>query len=63
MSEQVRREIRCTMTFDGDTKRKHRYLVKSSEGIVGSIYIPRTMDPIPDVIILEKRGDDDNDDN
>jgi hypothetical protein len=46
------------MTYDGDTKRKHRFSVESSDGIVGSIYIPKSIDPIPDVIILEKRKDE-----
>ena len=58
MSDKDKKEIRCTMTYDGDTKRKHRFSVESSDGIVGSIYIPKSIDPIPDVIILEKRKDE-----
>jgi hypothetical protein len=60
MSEQEKKaDVRCTIRYDGEMKRKHRYLVESSEGIVGSIYIPKNLDPIPDVLILEKRKDED----
>ena len=54
MTEQGKKEIKCTFIYDGDTKRKHRFLIESAEGIVGSIYIPKSLDPIPDNIVLEK---------
>ncbi len=59
MIEQEKKEIRCSISYDKDTRRHHRYLVESVEGIVGSIYIPRDMDPIPNRIILEKRRGED----
>jgi len=54
MAKQGKKEIRCTISYDGDAKRKHHYQVQSAEGITGSIYVPWTMNPIPDVIMLEK---------
>jgi hypothetical protein len=55
MNEQDKKQIKCTFIYDGDTKRKHRLLVESAVGIVGSIYIPKSLNPIPDTIIIEKR--------
>ena len=62
MSTMDEKEIKCSISYDKDTRRHHRYLVKSPDGIVGSVYIPRDMDPIPDVIVLEKHRDDENGD-
>jgi len=62
MAKQCKKEATCTIQCVGDTKRKHRYQVQSAEGITGSIYVPRTMDPIPDVIVLEKHRDDEKGD-
>lgn len=58
MTQQDKKEARCTFVYDRDTKRTHRYQVKSSHGIVGSIYIPKSTDPIPDTLILEKHRDE-----
>jgi hypothetical protein len=62
MSEQNQKEVRCTFIYDKDTRRTHRFQIQSADGIAGSIYVPRGMDPIPDVIVLEKHRDDDNGD-
>ncbi|MGD0277307.1 MAG: hypothetical protein ABSB79_14845 [Syntrophales bacterium] len=51
MSE--RKESKGTFIFDGDTKRMHRFLVKSGDGIVGTLYVPKESEAIPEKITLE----------
>ena len=54
-SEGIKGEYR----YDKDSKRYHRFQVKTETGIVGTIYIPRESKPIPLKLILEYVSSDD----
>ena len=45
------KEIEGQFTFDGDTKRKHRFVVRVKE-ITGVLYVPKDCHCIPEKIIL-----------
>ena len=47
-------ETKGTFKYSGDSKRYHRYDLNVDEDIVGSLYVPRDIDKIPDRIVLEK---------
>lgn len=53
MSEQ--KESKGHFIFDGDTKRQHRFVIKSGDGITGLIYIPKDNEGIPERITLDKK--------
>ena len=46
-------EIKGTFVFERNSKTYHRFRIETDAGIVGSVYIPKDMDPIPAKIILE----------
>ena len=53
MSEQVEARIK----FDGDSKRFHRFKVIDSEGeIVGTVYLSKSMNPLPKRVVLEVKS-------
>ena len=56
MTEETKeqKEVEGTFKYNGDSKRYHRYDLKVDEDIVGSLYVPRDIDKIPDRIVLEK---------
>ena len=41
-----------TASYDGDTKRYHRYLIDNGQEIVGSLFIPKDFDQIPKEVIV-----------
>ena len=47
-------ETKGTFKYSGDSKRFHRYELKAEDGIVGSLYVPRDIDKIPDKLVWEK---------
>ena len=48
------KEVKGQFVFDGDTKRMHRFIIKTSNGaITGSLYIPKDNNGIPGRIILD----------
>ena len=47
------KESKGNFIFDRDTKRQHRFLIKSNDGITGLIYVPQTCESVPTRIILE----------
>ena len=51
-SEEIKGEFR----YDKDSKRYHRFQVKTKTGIVGTIYMPKESQPIPRKLILEYVG-------
>jgi hypothetical protein len=46
--------------YDNDTKRTHRFLIESENGIAGSIYISKDTRPLPkDIAIrIKMKGDE-----
>lgn len=54
--EKEAKEVKGTISYNGDSKRFHRYSVKADDGIVGSLYLPQDIDKIPDKIVLEKES-------
>lgn len=47
------KEIIGTFTYEQDSKRYHRYRIEASGEIVGTIYIPKDAEEIPERIVLE----------
>ena len=45
-------EISITATFNGDSKRFHRFMIDEGEGITGSIYIPKGKQ-IPEKVTIQ----------
>lgn len=48
------KEIKGKFRYEQDSKRYHRFKIKSDTGIVGTIYIPKDMDSLPERVILDK---------
>ena len=40
-------------TYDRDSKKFHRYIINEGQGIVGNIYIPKTVESAPIRVIIE----------
>jgi len=47
------KEFKGKFTYDRDSKRFHKCDISSVAGIVGSIYIPKDLEPFPTRIVLE----------
>jgi hypothetical protein len=46
-----------TLKYEQDTKRYHRFKVIDPEGeVTGNIYIEKTMDPLPQQLVLKRKG-------
>ena len=45
--------IKMIARYDADTKRAHRYLLETANGVAGSIYISKDRRPFPKQIVLE----------
>ena len=54
------RQATVKATYDQDSKRYHRYIIDEGQGIVGNIYIPKTVEsaPIKVIIELQVKGND-----
>jgi len=40
--------------YDKDSAKYHRYQLKAAGGIVGTLYVPKDAEDIPDSIVLKK---------
>jgi len=55
------KERRCEMeeiikaTYDRDSKKYHRYIIDEGQGIVGNIYVPKTVESAPTRVIIEMK--------
>ena len=47
-------EVKGKFQYQQDSKRYHRFQIETDAGLVGVIYVPKSMQPIPDRIILER---------
>ena len=45
---------KLTATFDGDSKRYHRFIIDEGQGIVGMVYVPKGED-VPREVAIELR--------
>jgi hypothetical protein len=52
--------VEITARYDADTKRTHRFLLESENGVAGSIYISKEAQPLPKRIVLQlkMKGDE-----
>jgi hypothetical protein len=47
-------EIRGRLTYEKDSKRYHRFQIETEQGIVGTVYVPKDLSPIPDRLVLDR---------
>lgn len=45
--------------FDKDTKRMHRFNIESKDGVAGSIYVSKDLNPLPEEITVELKAKSD----
>lgn len=48
-----KKEITGKFRYEQDSKRYHRFQIKTKDGIVGTIYIPKDKESMPKRIVLE----------
>jgi len=47
------KEIKGTFRYDQDSKRFHRFKIETDSGIVGTVYVPKDKQSMPNKLILE----------
>ncbi len=47
-------EVTGKFTFDTDSKRYYTFQIETEHGIVGTVYVPKNMEPLPDRIVLDR---------
>ena len=47
-------EITGKLNYEQDSKRYHRFQIETEQGIVGTVYVPKDLSPIPDRIVLDR---------
>ena len=47
------REMKGLFRYEKDSKRYHRFQIETNAGIVGTVYIPKTIKTVPKRLILE----------
>ena len=52
------KEIKGKFKFNKDSKRYHRFNIETDEGIVGSVYVPKELESMPEKLILDYIGQD-----
>ncbi len=53
------KEIKGMFRYEQDSKRYHRFKIETKNGIVGTVYISKTIEGMPKRLILEYAGKDD----
>jgi hypothetical protein len=51
MSEE--KEVKGSFKYEKDSKRYHRFQIETDIGIVGTIYVPKSIEDVPKKLILE----------
>ena len=51
-------EITGLFRYEKDSKRFHRFQVETEEGIVGTVYVPKSIETMPQRLILDYVGKD-----
>ncbi|ACL05862.1 hypothetical protein Dalk_4179 [Desulfatibacillum aliphaticivorans] len=49
-----------TYTFERDTKNYHRFLIQTVSGATGTLYLPKSLDPLPKRLVLDMRENQDS---
>ena len=47
-------EISGKFIYEQDSKRYHRFQIETEQGIVGTVYVPKDLEPLPDRIVLDR---------
>ena len=47
------KEITGKFRYDQDSKRFHRFMIETEDGVTGSVYVPRDKITMPKKIVLE----------
>lgn len=47
-------EVTGKFTYDTDSKRYHRFKIETEQGIVGTVYVPKDLEALPDRILLDR---------
>jgi hypothetical protein len=53
-----KKEITGKFKFEQDSKRYHRFQIITDTGIVGTIYVPKNAESMPEKLILNYEGKD-----
>jgi hypothetical protein len=49
-------EVTGKFLYEQDSKRYHRFqIVETDQGIIGTVYVPKDLEPMPDKIVLERK--------
>ncbi len=51
-------EIRGEFRYQQDSKRYHRFQIETDAGVVGTLYVPKDAEAIPQKIVLENAQSD-----
>jgi len=52
------KEIKGQFRYEQDSKRYHRFKIETGDAdIVGTVYVPKECDPLPDKLILDRKQD------
>ena len=49
------KEVKGQFKYEQDSKRFHRFKIETDAGVVGTIYIPKDMTPLPDKLVLDRK--------
>ena len=55
MSEE--KEVKGKFRYEQDSKRYHRFKIETQAGLVGTVYVPKDIKPMPKRLILEYAND------
>lgn len=51
-------EVIGSYKYEQDSRRYHRFKILTDEGVIGTVYIPKELDPFPKRIVLDLVTDD-----
>jgi len=51
-----KQEVRGRFKYEQDSKRFHRFQIETEEGVVGTVYVPKDLKPMPKTLVLEYAG-------
>jgi hypothetical protein len=51
-----KKEVKGFFRYEQDSKRYHRFQIETETGIVGKVYVPKTMEKMPKKLILKYGG-------
>jgi hypothetical protein len=47
------RTLELSARYDADTKRTHRFLIVTAEGVTGTIYVSKESRPLPKRVVIQ----------